>query len=268
MDYLSVIDFPTFIWDKDAFENDPAGYYDIAMKLPNLFELLADNESVVLMRENLLGEIYQHFPYDELPNFFSDFAEMTFSFLSKIQGRMVSYEGVDNASIESVPNLVRDYFLESTVSEIRYLITRMHSDQSIKTVLFTFGYFWDDDKVLSTVTPNVTYEYETVIADDIQTTIEYFTKSKKIFEHNPKHNKYKAGGSQSALRCYNERDGDTKVAQELLDNSISSGNSFYNFDLQNNVWVVFRNHEDNKYHGYEEENVEVIPNEVRIKFAK
>ena len=65
--------------------------------------------------------------------------------------------------------------------------------------------------------------------------------------------------------------GKTTIAnqlKELLDKSYEDGNSSYYFDVENNVWVVFRNHEENKYHGFDENDREKIPAWIRKLMSK
>lgn len=267
MKYVAVLDISSFIWCQKDFEENKEKYFDLMGKLPDLYEQLLENKAAILLKEELYHEIIQFFPYNSMPNGYEIFERLTFDFLSKIY-KVHVYDSIDNSEIISNPNLVKEHFSKSTNEEVRYLITRIHSVQEPKNVFFTFEKLWEYESNLTTSLKETKFEYETVCSDDKNILIKYFEKYKKKFEHNPKHDKYKTGAKESPLSCFNERTGDITKAQELLDKSYEDGNSSYYFDVENNVWVVFRNHEENKYHGFDENNREKIPAWIRKLMSK
>ncbi|MDP2161336.1 MAG: hypothetical protein Q8K02_12680 [Flavobacterium sp.] len=262
MKYVAVLDISSFIWSQKDFEENTEKYYDLMSKLPDLYDQLLSNKAMVLLKTELYNEIIQFFPYNSMPNGYELFDRLTLDFLSKISNMLV-YESIDNEDIVSNPNIIKEHFAESTSKEVRYLITRIHSNQEPKNVFFTFERLWEYKGNLTTSILDTTFEYETVCSDDKEVLINYFDKYKKKFEQNPKHNKYKSGSKESPLTCFNDRIGDVTKVQKLLDESYESGDSFYNYDLENSVWVVFRNHEENKYHGFNENDREKIPASIR-----
>ncbi|WP_445719942.1 hypothetical protein [Flavobacterium sp.] len=267
MKYVAVLDISSFIWCQKDFEENKEKYYDLMGKLPDLYDQLLENNAAILLKEELYYEIMQFFPYNSMPNGYEIFERLTFDFLSKICNVHV-YDSIDNSEITSYPNLVKEHFSKSTTDEVRYLITRIHSIQEPKNVFFTFEKLWEYESNLSTSLKDAKFEYETVCSDDKEVLIKYFEKYKRKFEHNPKHDKYKTGLKESPLSCFNERTGDITKAQELLDKSYEHGNSFYYFDVENSVWVVFRNHEENRYHGFNQNDREKIPASIRKIMSK
>lgn len=87
----------------------------------------------------------------------------------------------------------------------------------------------------------------------------------KLFEHNPKHHiNISINGRISRLEC------SVNEAQAFLDKAISedplSNKKLYFFDKEAKKYIIFRKHENNKYHGYHESDSQSIPNSVRRHF--
>jgi len=268
MKYLAFVDLSSFIWSENDFKASPNKYYEVVQGMPELFNQLKINKSFVLLRQELFRQIQLEFPYKITEKKFYDFQKMTLTFLSKLGSKMIVYSNTSNINITSNPNLEKNYYSQTTNEEIRYLITRIHSETNPANILFTFKKLWNHDGDLSTCNQNISIKHKTIYSDDKKELEKLFLKYKNIFEHNPKHSKYKAGQYESHLSCYNDRKKDTTKAQKLLDEAFQYGNAFYNFDLKNNVMVVFRRHEGNKYHGFNHNNPETLPSDVRKKFSK
>ena len=262
MEYAIVLDTSFFIWDEEDFNKSQQHYYKLVSKLSYLYKVLNFDKSKVLMREELFFEIMAKFPYNKIPKEFSDFELSTIQFLSSVGDRMIVYDA-KNQNITTRPNLIKPHFENSTIEEVKYLSTRLHSIRNPESLYFTCLYLWGENGDLVTTDEKNQFEYCTICIDseeDINTCLQSF---KKKFEHNPKHDKYKSGEHESPLSCYNDRTKDSKLAQKLLDDSIENGKSFYNFDSNNDTWIVFRCHEDNKYHGFDLSNRELVPNHIR-----
>lgn len=89
----------------------------------------------------------------------------------------------------------------------------------------------------------------------------------RVFEHNVKHHiNVHPEGDVSKLEC------NFTNAQILLDSAISedglSTKKLFNFDEHVEKYIVFRKHENNRYHAYHESNFQRIPNTIKQNFNK
>jgi len=285
MDFHTVLDISAIIWDKDDYNSvNRRQYYGLMNSTLNLLDKLKKEQPKILIREELLNELINNFPFDELPDNFYAFGISVYDFLSTTGSNIITYPDKVTSGIISIPDLVKPHYNETTKKEVNYLISKIHADTETDNVYFTFQYLWDDneDKLKTQVSEDVK-DYETIVCDKLvkpnsELTVldSFFAKFKPIFEHNPKHDKtgYNSreyweiaedkDGFDSQLSCYNGKD--NLKPQELLDNGKKYEDCYYNYD--NGEWVIFRCHLDNKYHGYDEYNPHRIPNEVRKHFNK
>lgn len=267
MEYLASIDISSFIWCQDDFASNTNKYYLLMQTLPSLYTHITNNKTNVLLRAELYDQIILGFPYNKIPSANFDFQISTLGFLSNLGARMVVYPRSDATTTTSKPQLIKDHFSTSTNLEVRYLINRLHTIRVPESKFFTFSHIWNCTDNLNTINDD-TYEIETVCYDSNVDLEAFFLRYRRVFEHNPKHNLHRAIGNISPLSCYNERIGDKNKAQNLLDRAEQNGDTFYNFDIANNVYVIFRNTNGNLYHGYDEPNLLLIPSEIRKKFNK
>ncbi len=278
MNFNTVLDISSIIWDKTDFEVNMDKYYKLVNGISTLFDKLEKENPKILLRNELLDEMINDFPFDSLPNHFYDFGKVVYSFLGNVGSNMITYSDQIISDIVSIPDLIKAHYNDTTKNEVNYLIAKIHTDSESQNVYFTFEYLWNGVDKLKTEVGEDAKEYETIISDNENELEDFFTKFKSIFEHNHRHDKtiYNTkekweeaedrDGFVSRLSCYNEED--DVITQELLDNGLKSGECYYNYDSINEVWVVFRCHLDNKYHGYDENNPEKIPNKVRKHFNK
>jgi hypothetical protein len=269
MEYIAVIDISSFIWSQNDFDENKNKYYELMQSLPNLYSKIIENKTSVLLREELYEQILANFPYN-ITNENYDFQLSTLDFLTNLGSRMVVYSATKITTIKSIPDINKNYYNKATEQEIVHLLTRIHTIRIPASKFFTFQYLWDYDGNLNTVnkTGNVKYEVETICYDNEEELDHFFSRYRRIFDHNPKHNQFNTGESISPLSCYNERRGNKVNAQLFLDEAEQFNNLFYNFDTVNSVYVVFRNTNNNIYHGYDEGNLNNIPSEIRRKFNK
>lgn len=316
MEFKTVLDISSIIWDKNDFGDNKHQYYKLTVGISTLLEKLEKEQSIILLRDELLDEMLNGFPFDALPNEFHDFGRIVYSFLGKIGNSIQQYPISSILNIESIPNLIKPHYNPNTQNEIGYLISHIHKDSKSKSVYFTFEYLWEKDNVLRTeVNGRNTKEYETIIADkgshlddfflkkkpavlrtevNGKNTKEYetiivdkeseldvfFVKLKPVFEHNSKHDRTlyndrghwqesnDKGDFVSRLSCYNGSD--NKRPQEVLDKRFPEkiGGCYIGYDNENEVYVMFRLHIDNKYHGYDEYDLNKIPLKVKRHFNK
>jgi hypothetical protein len=249
MKRFAVIDISAFIWNVNHFRENKPDYYTLMEVLPNLYEGIIKYKIPVIMRQQLIDEIYTYFPYDLIPNEYYAFQLSTLTFFSQILPRLEGYPEYDNSAISSIPSLTKEHYKPSTNTEVRYLITHLHTNHLQLKNFLTFNIVWNYKKNLKTKS-TIKREIETIICDDVQLHETILQKFKNLFVHNPKHNVYNSSDYNSPLSCYNERLGDTDKAQRLLDESIEYKGSYYCFDSENDVYVKFVCTINNIYHGY------------------
>lgn len=286
MDFQIVLDVSSVIWDEADFNDNKHHYYKLLDGLSRLLFRFEKENPQFLLRQELLDKMISHFPFKDISNEFWAIGEQVYSFLGKAK-IMKTYPTVAIPDIESIPDLIKPHYNVDTQSEIKLLLSKMHSDEELQSVYFTFEYFWGDYDRLMTSVSEDSKEYETIISDkknknEIYEFDAFFEKFKLIFEHHSKHNKspkrskeawLKADdkkGFVSQLTCY---DGNNDKPQVILDSAIKLGEKYYGYDEENQVWVVFqRTHNDkNIWHGYDEYNEndhKKIPPEIKKHFNK
>ncbi len=278
MDFNIVLDISSIIWDEANYNANKHKYYNLLSGVSTLMVKLEKEMPTILLRDELLIEMTNTFPSNKIPNEFWAIVNQVYSFLGRIRSSIITYSDHIIPDIVSIPNLIKAHYKDTTKNEIKYLISKIHSDTELQNIYFTFKYLWNGVDKLKTEVDGDAKEYETIISDNENELEDFFAKFKSIFEHYPKHDKMlyntkekweeaeDKDGFVSRLSCYNGED--DVISQELLDNGLKSGECYYNYDSVNEVWVVFRCHLDNKYHGYDENNPEKIPNKVRKHFNK
>lgn len=279
MNFNVVLDISSIIWDKIDYDANTHQYYSLVNSVSMLFEKLEKEKPKILLRNELLEEMITGFPFNKIPNDFWAIGYQVYSFLGNIGSSIITYPEHIIPDIVSIPNLIKAHYNDTTINEVNYLISKIHIDSESQNVYFTFEYLWDGVDKLKTKVGEIIHEYETIVSDKEKQLEEFFAKFKPIFKHNSKHDKtpystrerWKEAkdkdGFVSQLSCYNY--GDNKKAQELLDKRYnkSYGNEFfYSYDDENKVYVIFRKTESNIYHGYDEYNIERIPNEIKKEF--
>jgi|GEM_PF-1378202 len=292
MNFQTVLDISAVIWDREDYRANEHQYYKLMNSTMKLLDKLKKEQPKIFVREELLNQLINNFPFDELPDKFYDFGRDMYGFFGTIDSNIITYPNDKIPDIISIPDLLKPYYNETTESEVYYLISAIHTDDETDKVYFTFQYLWDEneDKLKTQVGDDIK-DYETIICDKLIKPDEelteldnFFAKFKRIFKHHKKKH-YKAsyknreawknwdpskGKFKSQLSCYNGDDDPTP--QELLDSAFKSGDKYYNYDEDNDVWVTFQT--ENKkivgglYHGYDEYDENNIPDKVRKHFNK
>jgi len=253
-----VIDPSILIWNVDDYNLNITKYYDIQANIILLIESLEKYRPIILMRQELLNEILNNIPYTLINN---SLRSRLLSFLTKINNQILTYKITKAFETKSVPEIIKNYYLESTKKEISYLLTEIH----LKKILFlTFTEFWDNNySFLKTINISEN-EHFTFISNKETKFLDFFEKQKPIFIHNPKHDRIKKhpsnkGFNVSKLSCY---DGvNNKYVQELLESSIEFEKYYYNYDFKNKVFVIFENNIQNQFSGFDilESEVPTLP---------
>ncbi len=129
VNFTPIIDISSIIWDKNDFKVDKYKYYDLKTKVTTLFEILENQKLKFLLRDELINEIRGHFPINDVSNDFYDFYGLVQSFFSKID--FIQYPASTDLVIQSIPDLKKKRFEDSTNDEIQHLITRIHNGDEI-----------------------------------------------------------------------------------------------------------------------------------------
>lgn len=266
---LVVLDIASIIWNKKQFESDASVYYQLADEISVFIDTFENVSLNILIRQNLLDEILNSFPFDLTSNkaHFKEFRTVAYSFLSRISDIVEYNEVTDNISTK--PNIIHEYYSDITNLECKYLIKEIHTTTQ-NVVFCTFSAIWNNGN-LQSQNENLTKCYDTVIHpnNNLKT---YLKSISKQFEHNSKHDSAKGvyyidDEKVNPLRCYNERIADKTIPQQLLDIAMPFRNNFYSWDENNQTYVCFKKHKDNHYHGYDED-IENVPQTIRKEFHK
>lgn len=277
-DFYSVIDISSLIWDEEDFNANKKEYYNIVCGVSSLFLKMTKEKPNILLRNELLEQMINGFPFDRLPPEYYYFGKTIYAFLGNIGSNFIPYP-ISSTKIDSVPDQIKAYFNEETKQEVNHLVAKMHIDSTTKSVYFSFSFFWNGAENLKTRLEDKFVEHQTILADNQEEIDDFFSKHTPTFSHNPKHDKTPYNTREkweksdnkddfiSRLSCYNN---DNTKPQKLLDRRYPKlfGSCFYSFDEENDTYVVFRNTENKIFHGYDEYNYEKIPNEVKKHFNK
>jgi hypothetical protein len=265
MDCIAILDTSCIIWDENDYDSNTYQYIDLKDKLVNLFDVFARENPHILLRDELVTEMILSFPYDRLHRHLHDYNHRVFEFIINIPAnRRLSCLPQDDG-ITSTPIIIKNHFNVNTKTEVAYTLTYIHSESNDTNCYFAYRYLFGQPNQLTTVNGDANVICNTIFFDDENVLNNYFLQFKKIFEHNPvHHHQNRPRSKKSRLRCYNGVD--TIVPQDYLDRSIYETNRYYFFDPVNQVYVVFFCHEQNRYHGHEENDLNQIPVRVRDHF--
>jgi len=270
MKYKSVIDISSIIWNPEDYDSNTPEYFKLKGSIVTLIKSFKSEKPFIVLRTELLYELINGFPFNKMPNNFHEFGNIVYDFLASIpKSNRIIFAG-KTFDISSLPDIVRAYFNDNTQLEANYLITYLHTDREVPNVYFTFQYLHGSSDALTTF-PNSNKSakevIETILSDDAVRLETFFKKYKRIFEHNPKHHAgHEQGDYVSPLSCL--KGDNPSVAQKYLEEGISDGSRYYNFDLENNVYVVFLPTQDNIYHGHDEMDRNKIPSSIRRQFNR
>ena len=279
MDFNTIIDISSIIWDERDYNINAHHYFNLLSGVSDLLLKIENENSTILLRDELIVEMTNTFPANKIPNDFWAIVNQIYSFLGRNESNFISYPSETISDIVSIPNLIKEYYSNTVKKEVSYLISKIHSDNETENVYFTFEYLWKGTDKLKTEVDDESNVYETIISDNGNNLNNFFSKFVPIFEHNPKHDKaYRKtkemwrqsddrDGFLSQLSCYI---GNNKKPQEILNDRYRKkiGGCYYGYDSDNDVYITFRiSHiNSNIYHGHDEYNIERIPNKVKKQF--
>ena len=269
MSFTAAIDISTFIWCKNDFENNKNQYYELLAVIPTIYESIKSFKIPVLMRQKLYSQIMDDFPYNEAREISYEFEYLTLSFLANTDWFL--YDETINNTITSVPILNKQHFSNSIQTETQSQIVHLFQNgKNPEHKFISHKYFFNhNNNLLVSNQQQNTVEIDTLCYNFESEITQFFERHKIKFKHNPKHNRYNAGGIVSPLSCYNERTGDVTKAQKLLETACSVGKNKYNWDKDNNVYVQFAQSNDGTYHGFDvSDEKNNVPYQIKSKFNK
>jgi len=278
--FYAVVDISSIIWDKNDFNVNKYDYYNLISEVSNLFEKTKNLGINILIRDELLEQMIDGFPFDEMPGKYYEFGNIVYTFLANVGSKYITYSNDILGGLNSIPNIIKSHYNEITKDEIGYLISKIHSNEETGSVYFTFRYLWTGNEKLRTETEDKINTYETVISDNGTDLDDFFEKFILCFEHKePKHNcsihknrdawnrSDEKGTFESQLSCFCGKN--KKIVQDILDKRYNKcfGNEFYySYDDDNKVYVVFRKTLNNVYHAYDMYDIDNVPQEVKKQF--
>ncbi len=286
MQFNAVIDVSSIIWDEADFDSNKHHYYNLLKSISHFLEKLVQEKPIILMRDELLIEMSQSFPSNQIPNDFWYIVEQVYSFLANSESNFISHPSDKTPELYSIPNLIKSYYNEAVKDEIDYLLSHLHIGED-ENIYFTFEYLWNSHKNLKTQLGEIAKTYETIIVDkqlqynnNLTELDEFFSKLKPIFEHYEKHDKSENKTREaweksdnkkqfiSQLTCYNGVD--NVRPQEILDLRYPErfGNHYYGYDSDNEVYITFMLTRLNIFHAFDEYDENRIPDKVRKHFNK
>lgn len=267
MNFAAILDISTFVWNQEDFKENKHYYYRLIDLAPMVYEQVKDNRVPILLREQLCELLMSDFPYRSIYEINSDYCNLTLSFLTSTE--WFPYDDGDASIVSISPNIKKDHFSDGLKKESDSQIIHLCLNEAAGYKFLAYNYFHNHNENLLITTQTSPIEIDSLWYQSEDDVIQFFEKYKIKFEHNPKHDQYKAGGRVSPLSCYNEREGDTTKAQNLLDTSYLISNDYYNFDAENGVYVRFVRTGDGTYHGFDvSDEGSNIPNEIKSKFNK
>lgn len=272
MNFTAAIDISTFIWCEQDYNANRHQYYELLKIAPSIYEKIKELKLSVLFREDLYKFILGEFPHSMVNEISSEFGGITLSFLTNT--KWFSYEENNDNSITSIPPLTKSHFSVNIQSETQNQICHLfNNNQNSEHKFIAYNYFFNHTSNLVVNNQNNTVEIDTLRYRSEEEIINFFETHRFKFEHNPKHTRrlrYSAGEKISPFTCYHQPDGEAK-ARKLFEEAIFHQGYFYNFDLDNNVYVRFlKTHIDRPiYHGHDlsDENQDV-PQKIKQTFNK
>jgi hypothetical protein len=267
MDCIAILDTSCIIWDSNDYDHNTHEYLNLKDKLVNLFDVFSRENPHILLRDELIEEMILAFPYESIHRRPHDYNHRVINFIINIPlNRKLSCLPQNN-NVTSTPAINKAHFSANTQLEVSYILTKIHSTPADHNCYFAYPYLFGHAGPLTTtvVGHNPPLTCPTVFFDDETVLNNYFLQFRRVFQPNLVHHQQKRANSRkSRFRCYNGAD--TIVPQDYLDRSIFENNRYYFYDPVNEVYVVFLRHEQNRYHGHEEETLSSIPPRVRRHF--
>lgn len=267
MNLTVAFDISTFIWDEEDFNNNGADYYQLIRLAPVVFEQISLKKIPVLLRGELYELLTNNFPYTTINSINYNYGWNTLSFLSLAKWSV--YQEIEYTNVTTNPDLVKKYFDDGLKNECFFQSSHLLNNYDPENKFITYFHFYNSDNSLKIAQNQNSIEIETFQFRSETDILAFFDSYQIKFEHNPKHDKFSSGGKTSPLSCYNERDNVKLFAQKLLENAFFYEGDYYNFDIENEVYVKFVLTGGLIYHGFDlSDSINNVPNVVKKQFNK
>lgn len=274
MSFTAAIDISTFIWCEKDFKANKDQYILLKTLAPNVYAQIRELNLPILLRNELYQSIMNEFPYNMVKEIGYDFQKLTLEFLTDTFSNWMLYiEDTDN-SVLSVPQITKSHF--SNKIQVESQSQKCHifnKSQNPEHKYIAYSYFFNHKNSLVLNKEENKVEVDTLQYSTEEEIESFFEIYRLKFEHNPKHTRnlrYSGGEKISPFTCFHEENGEVK-AKKLFEEAIPHEDFFYNFDLDNNVYVRFlKTHIDKPiYHGHDvsDENQDV-PYKVKKHYNK
>jgi hypothetical protein len=273
MSFTAAIDISTFIWCKDDYDSNKNQYHGLISLVPTVYEQIKSLKIPVLIRKELYELILVEFPYSMAEEISYEFQRLTLSFLTDTVSNWTPYVDDNDKAISSVPGLVKPHFSENAQAETQSQICHLFNNgQNPQHKFLAYNHFFGQKKNLALKKEEQkTVEIETLCYNSEKEIQDFFELYKIKFDHNPKHTEKarNANGERiSPFTCFHQKDGQTK-AQKLLDEAFLHEDDYYNFDIENGVYVKFVKTIGLTYHGFDlSDDNNNVPNEIKKKINK
>lgn len=273
MNITVAIDISTFIWNEDDYNENKPNYFGLLEVIPVIYEQITNHKIPLLFRKELYELLYIEFPYNMARTICNDFEPLTLSFLSRTISNWSLYSNFNEDSITTVPLINKPHFSKASQIEVKSQIGHIfYNPPSSKYKFIAFKYFYNHIDNLTLTKDKENKEITTLIFSSPKEINQFFEKYKIKFKHNNKHRResyydHERHEQVSPFSCFHNQG--VSAAQELLDNAFFFEGYYYNFDLENNVFVRFIMTSEFEYHGHDLLNEgNNIPNQVKKKFNK
>jgi hypothetical protein len=300
MNRPAVLDMEAFFWDPADFDQNSTKYFSLFACLPDFLQWLRTGttnsgdqpdeksvpESIQFVCSNQLMnqiwlEVCEGFIREHVKSYG---VNLVTRYLTLVKGNLYPLSDSNELYVvTSTPEIIKTHFNAVVSEELDLISSEIHKKGEGVFTFFSYKNIWFEDnrEIVIHDADQCRVRLEVVIADNEANFEEYVKRKERVFDSDdPKHDTIvgyvRPGGEQvSPLSCYRGRE--TSRCQELLNQAFPSGNRFYNYDHENEVWVVFTPSfggdpdycGNNLYHGFNETNEDAIPIEIRsIKGAQ
>ncbi|MFZ1702889.1 MAG: hypothetical protein WAT79_01005 [Saprospiraceae bacterium] len=273
MSFTVAIDISTFIWCEDDFKNNKKQYFVLKTLAPNVYSQIRELKLPILLRDELYQSIMNEFPYNMVKEIGYDFQKLTLEFLTDNFSNWSLYTVNNDTSITTLPILKKPHFSDKIQVESQSQISHIfHNSQHSEHKYIAYNYFFNNGSNLVLNKEDKSIEVDTLRFSTEKEIEEFFKNFKITFEHHTKHRKelyydYERKEDVSPFSCYHNQG--QIASQDLLDKAIFYNGHYYNFDLENNVFVRFIKTKELIYHGHDLlDEGNNIPNQVKKKLSK
>lgn len=273
MSFTAAIDISTFIWCEQDFRANKNQYYTLRSIAPNIYTQIKNLKLPVLLRNELYESIINEFPYIMVQEVGYEFQRLTLEFLTDSFLNWTTYADSNDNSITSVPVVVKQHFSNVVKTETQNQIVHLYQNgKNPEHKFIAYNYFLNHNNNILVLNQNQnTVEINALYYNSEQDIQDYFEQFRIKFEHNPKHTnqvRFANGEKISPFTCYHKENGQVN-AQKLLEDAFQHQEDFYNFDIENNVYVKFVLTNGFTYHGYDlSDDNNNVPNVVKNYYNK